>query len=87
MPGYLCGFETSELLKQKDLLLPDLDLKAENASGIDIVGVLFVSIQGMDEHGRTRESIQTCYDAKGGFVTVVGIQQRYIRFKSQINRC
>ena len=52
-------------LNQKDLLPPDLNLKAANASGIDIVGVLFVTIRGTNEHGRTKETSQTCYVAKG----------------------
>ena len=52
-------------MTERDLLVPELHLKAANTSGIDIIGALFVEIGGKDVSGVTRNTRQLCYVAKG----------------------
>ena len=48
-------------LTRKDLLLPVLNLKAANSSGINIIGVVFIMITGFDNQGKRCRTHQMVY--------------------------
>ena len=48
-------------LTRRDLLLPIFNLKAANASGINIIGVVFVMITGFDSVGKRWRTHQMVY--------------------------
>ena len=51
-------------LSQPDLLTPNLDLKAANSTGIDVVGVVFITRSGQSFTGKTHSTDQMCYVAR-----------------------
>ena len=48
-------------LTRKDLLLPVLNLKAANSSGINIIGVVFIMVTGFDNEGKRWRTHQMVY--------------------------
>ena len=52
-------------LIKTDLLQPALNLRAANASGIDILGATFVTVAGKASTGELVTTKQTCYIVKG----------------------
>ena len=64
-----CVMGTEELRKlgltEKDLLPVGMKLHGANGSNIQILGAVFVTISGQDAAGKTWETNQLCYVAKG----------------------
>ena len=51
-------------MSQSDLLLPALNLRAANTTGINIIGCVYIAIRGVDRFGQTWETNQLCYVAE-----------------------
>ena len=52
-------------LSESDLLTPALNLKAANATGINVLGAVFLYISGRGKEGKTWGTHQLCYVAEG----------------------
>ena len=51
-------------LSRTDLLMPALNLRAANTTGIDIIGCVYISISGVDRSGQNWVTNQLCYIAE-----------------------
>ena len=52
-------------LNSSHLLVPELNLRAANATGITILGAAFISISGMSSKGKRWRTNQLVYVAEG----------------------